>query len=121
MTPQVTLTSPMLVQPVLVFEASGPKLTTVHNRALTRGLEFAIYTAGSPQVRAWLMDALFTDQGRIDDPHLWDRCERLGLDVGRFESDRRSEGVARRVARDLRDGMRAGVTNTPALLRLSVD
>ena len=35
----------MLVQPVLVFEASGPKLTTVHNRALTRGLEFAIYTA----------------------------------------------------------------------------
>jgi protein-disulfide isomerase len=66
-------------------------------------------------------DALFTDQGRIDDPHLWDRCERLGLDVGRFESDRRSEAVAQRVARDLRDGMRAGVTNTPALLRLSVD
>jgi len=24
--------------------------------------QFAIYTAGSPQVRAWLMDALFTDQ-----------------------------------------------------------
>jgi hypothetical protein len=36
---------PMLVQPVLVFEASGAKLTTVHARALTRGLEFAIYTA----------------------------------------------------------------------------
>jgi protein-disulfide isomerase len=66
-------------------------------------------------------DALFADQGRIDDPHLWDRCERLGLDVGRFEVDRRSEAVAERVARDLRDGMRAGVTSTPALLRLSVD
>lgn len=66
-------------------------------------------------------DSLFADQGRIDDPHLWDRCERLGLDVGRFEADRRSEGVARRVTRDLRDGMRAGVTSTPALLRLSVD
>lgn len=66
-------------------------------------------------------DSLFADQGRIDDPHLWDRCERLGLDVGRFETDRRSEAVAQRVARDLRDGMRAGVANTPALLRPSVD
>jgi protein-disulfide isomerase len=66
-------------------------------------------------------DALFGDQGHIDDPHLWERCERLGLDVGRFEADRRSDSVAGRVARDLRDGMRAGVTSTPALLRPSVD
>jgi protein-disulfide isomerase len=66
-------------------------------------------------------DAVFADQGRIDDPHLWDRCERLGLDLGRFEADRRSDAVARRVARDLREGMRAGVTATPALLRPSVD
>jgi protein-disulfide isomerase len=66
-------------------------------------------------------DSLFEDQGRIDDPHLWDRCERLGLDVGRFEADRRTAAVAERVARDLRDGMRAGVTSTPALLRRSID
>jgi len=66
-------------------------------------------------------DALFADQGRIDDPHLWDRCAHLGIDVDRFESDRRSEVVAQRVARDLREGMRAGVTATPALLRPSVD
>jgi protein-disulfide isomerase len=66
-------------------------------------------------------DALYADQGRIDDPHLWERCERLGLDVGRFEADRRSDAVADRVARDLRDGMRAGVTTTPALARPSVD
>lgn len=66
-------------------------------------------------------DSLFADQGHIDDPHLWERCERLGLDVGRFEDDRRSEAVARRVARDLRDGMRAGVANTPALLRAPID
>jgi protein-disulfide isomerase len=66
-------------------------------------------------------DSLFEDQGRIDDPHLWSRCEALGLDVGRFETDRRSPAVADRVARDLRDGMRAGVANTPALLRPSVD
>ena len=66
-------------------------------------------------------DALFTDQGHIDDPHLWARCEALGLDVGRFESDRRSESVAGRVAGHLREGMRAGVTTTPALLRPTVD
>jgi protein-disulfide isomerase len=66
-------------------------------------------------------DALFADQGHIDDPHLWARAERLGLDVERFEADRRSEAVAERVGRDLREGLRAGVTSTPALLRPSVD
>jgi protein-disulfide isomerase len=62
-------------------------------------------------------DALFADQGRIDDPHLWARCERLGLDVARFDVDRRRPEVIARVTRDLREGMRAGVTATPALLR----
>jgi protein-disulfide isomerase len=64
-------------------------------------------------------DALFEDQGHLDDPHLWARCERLGLDVARFDFDRRSAEVADRVRRDLREGMRAGVTATPSLLRPS--
>ena len=34
-------------------------------------------------------DALFADQGRLEDPHLWARAERLGLDVARFDADRR--------------------------------
>ncbi|MCW2995150.1 MAG: disulfide bond formation protein DsbA [Conexibacter sp.] len=68
-----------------------------------------------------LHDSLFADQGHIDDPHLWARCDQLGLDVDRFEADRRSEAVATRVTRDLREGMRAGVTGTPAVLRPSVD
>jgi protein-disulfide isomerase len=66
-------------------------------------------------------DALFADQGHLDDPHLWARCERLGLDVARFDADRRSAAVAERVRRDVREGMRAGVTATPALLRPSID
>jgi len=78
--------------------------------------------AAAVQGAFWpLHDSLFADQGHIDDPHLWARCEQLGLDVERFEADRRSEVVATRVARDLREGMRAGVTGTPALLRPSVD
>jgi hypothetical protein len=36
---------PMLVQPVLVFEAGKAKLATVHARALDRGVPIAIYTA----------------------------------------------------------------------------
>jgi hypothetical protein len=36
---------PMLVQPVLIFEAGKAKLATVHARALGRGLPIAIYTA----------------------------------------------------------------------------
>jgi hypothetical protein len=36
---------PMLVQPVLVYEAGAGKLRTVYERALSRELRFAIYTA----------------------------------------------------------------------------
>jgi hypothetical protein len=35
---------PLLVQPVLVYEASGAKLTTVRERAERRGVTIAIYT-----------------------------------------------------------------------------
>jgi len=61
-------------------------------------------------------DALFADQGRLEDPHLWARAEALGLDVARFEADRRSEAVAARVSADFRGGVRAGVPTTPTLI-----
>jgi protein-disulfide isomerase len=60
-------------------------------------------------------DSLYADQGRLDDPHLWDRVTRLGLDLDRFEADRRAEEVAERVQRDFRTGIRAGVMTTPTL------
>jgi protein-disulfide isomerase len=84
-----------------------------HPRA--RVLAQAAEAAGL-QDRFWeFHDSLFEDQGRLDDPHLWSRCERLGMDVDRFEADRRSEGVAERVQRDFRSGIRAGVTTTPTI------
>jgi protein-disulfide isomerase len=61
-------------------------------------------------------DSLYADQGRLDDPHLWERAEQLGLDVDRFEVDRRSDAVAARVQRDVREGLRAGVVETPTLV-----
>lgn len=60
-------------------------------------------------------DALYEDQGSLADPHLWARAETLGLDLDRFEHDRRSETTIARVKRDVRAAMRAGVTATPTL------
>jgi protein-disulfide isomerase len=72
--------------------------------------------AAAAQGAFWAMhDALFADQGRLEDPHLWERAERLGLDVARFDADRRSEAVERRIAADFRAGVRAGVATTPTL------
>lgn len=74
--------------------------------------------AAAAQGRFWEMhDALFADQARLEDPHLWDRAERLGLDVKRFDADRRSDPVQARVERDFRAGIRGGVVTTPALFR----
>ncbi len=64
----------------------------------------------------WEMhDLLFADQSRLEDPHLWQRAERLGLDLDRFEADRRSERVLARVTSDFRSGVRAGVVTTPTV------
>jgi protein-disulfide isomerase len=72
--------------------------------------------AAARQGRFWdLHDSLMADQGRLDDPHLWARCRDLGLDLDRFEADRRSPEAADRVERDFRTGIRAGVTTTPTL------
>ena len=56
-------------------------------------------------------DALFADQGRLEDPHLWARAERLGLDLARFDADRRVRRRAARVKADFRGGLRAGVAD----------
>ncbi len=61
-----------------------------------------------------LVDSIYRDQGRIDDPHLWERAESLGLDLERFNRERRSELVVERVRRDFESGIRAGVAGTPA-------
>lgn len=60
-------------------------------------------------------DALFADQGRLEDPHLWRRAEHLGLDIERFEVDRHAEVTVARVRRDFDAGVRAGAMSTPAI------
>jgi protein-disulfide isomerase len=72
--------------------------------------------AAGEQGAFWEMhDALFDDQGRLEDPHLWARAERLGLDIARFDADRRSDRIAQRVRAHFHGGVRAGVATTPTL------
>jgi len=73
--------------------------------------------AAGLQGRFWeLHDALFGDPAHTDDPHLWAHARALGLDLDRFERDRRSDTVAQRVREQTRAGMRAGVAVTPTLI-----
>ena len=73
--------------------------------------------AAARQDAFWqLHDAVYGDQGRIDDPHIWEHAERLGLDVDRLEADRRDPDVAERVERDVRSALRAGAATTPTLV-----
>src|SRR5215469_5703918 len=54
--------------------------------------------AAGAQGRFWEMhDLLFSDQGRLEDPHLWARARSLGLDLARFEADRRGADVEARI------------------------
>jgi protein-disulfide isomerase len=88
-------------------------LKAKHERAVPLALAAE---AAARQDAFWSFhDALYADQGRIDDPHLWARITALGLDVERFERDRRDAAIAERVRRDVRDALRAGATTTPAL------
>ncbi len=82
-----------------------------HPRA--RVLAAAAEAAGL-QGRFWEMhDSLLEDQGHLDDPHLWERASRFGLDLDRFEADRRSAAVNDRIEDHFRSGIRAGVVTTP--------
>jgi protein-disulfide isomerase len=72
--------------------------------------------AAGLQGRFWEMhDALFADQARLEDPHLWERARTLHLDLERFDRDRHSDALHDRVREDFESGVRAGVVTTPTV------
>jgi protein-disulfide isomerase len=89
--------------PVASKHPRGPAL---HAAAEAAGLQ-------RPDAFWEMCDSIYSDQGRQDDPHLWQRAKTLGLDLDRFERDRRSDAVSGRVRSDFEGGIRAGVTGTP--------
>jgi protein-disulfide isomerase len=94
-------------------------VTSKHPRS--PALHAAAEAAGGQGQFFAMVDSLYADRGRVDDPHLWERAEQLGLDLERFERDRRAETVAARVRRDFESGIRAGVTSTPAVFETTAD
>jgi len=73
--------------------------------------------AAASQGEFWAFhDACYADQGRLDDPHLWERVRELRMDLVRFDADRHGEGAKARVMRDVRDGVRCGIVSTPTLV-----
>jgi protein-disulfide isomerase len=81
-----------------------PRAPALHAAAEAAGLQDAFWE---------MCDSLYADRGRVDDPHLWERAERFGLDLERFNYDRRSAAVGARIERDFASGIRAGVSGTP--------
>lgn len=84
--------------------AKHPRAPALHAATEATGMQGAFWE---------MCDSLYADRGRVDDPHLWERAERFGIDLERFNGDRRSERVRARVERDFVSGVRAGVSGTP--------
>jgi len=121
--------------PLVVYaDYECPYCAVLHARLVAQGASwvFRHFPVRSKHPRAWaaaaaaeaaglqgrflaMHEALYGDQGRLEDPHLWERAERLVLDVARFDADRRSEPVLARIRRDFESGIRAGVVTTPTL------
>ncbi len=80
-------------------------------------LHAAVEAAGQQHEDAFwsMVDRIYGNPGRQDDPHLWGWARELDLELSRFDDGRRSDPVANRVKRDFRSGIRAGVTGTPAV------
>jgi protein-disulfide isomerase len=83
-----------------------PRSPALHAAAEAAGMQGSFFE---------MVDSLYSERGRVDDPHLWERARRLGLDLERFEEDRRSPAVRDRIGRDFDSGIRGGVTGTPAV------
>lgn len=90
----------------LALESRHPRAVVLARAAEAAGAQGAFWT---------FHDSLYADQGRTDDPHLWSRAEQLGLDLDRFEHDRRADWTLERVKGDVHDAVRAGATTTPTV------
>ena len=81
----------------------------------TRAAALAAEAAGA-QTDLWTMhEHLFEHQNHLEELDLQEYATELGLDADRFERDRRSPEIARRIDQDVNSGERSGVDGTPTL------
>lgn len=91
----------------IVLSARGPRGAVLARAAEAAALQGAFWE---------VHDRLFADQGHQEDPHLWALCTELGLDLERFDADRRSDAVGERVIAQTRQALRGGIAATPTLV-----
>jgi len=71
--------------------------------------------AAGRQGKFWEMhDKIFANQRELSDAKYVEWARELGLDVARFEADRKSEATKQRVAQEEDEANRLGVSGTPA-------
>ncbi len=89
-------------------------LTEIHPHALAAS---AAAEAATLQDRFWEMhELLFARQKELEDADLRRYAAELGLDAGRFDADRASDGVGARIRRDVESGLATGeVLGTPTM------
>lgn len=114
-------TCPRCQQAVLRLRASPVRLTWRHLVLRARGprpraLAAALEAAGRQDAFWPVLDAVVAEPGRTEDPDLWALIRRLGLDVERFDHDRRDAATAAAIAADLSAGLAAGAVGTPAIV-----
>jgi len=86
-------------------------LSQIHPHA-ERAAEAA--EAAGAQGKFWQMhDMLFEHQNALDDAHLLDYAQAIGLDVNRFASDLAEQTYAPKVREHFRSGIWSGVNGTP--------
>jgi protein-disulfide isomerase len=70
--------------------------------------------AAAHQGRFWAMhDVLFEHRRALEDEHLREYAEELGLDMDRFEQDMAEHRFAARIEEDIQGGAASGVPGTP--------
>jgi protein-disulfide isomerase len=101
-------------------EAYGDRVNLVYKHLPLRihpeapGAAAAAEAAGM-QGKFWEMhDKIFAGQRELADAKYVEWARELGLDLERFDADRRSEAVRARIAKDEEEANRFGVSGTPA-------
>jgi protein-disulfide isomerase len=89
-------------------------LTEIHPYAAAAA---AAAEAAAAQGTFWGMhELLFAHQSTLDEEHLHEYARTLALDIDRFDEERASDPILRRVARDVVSGNASGqVVGTPTL------
>src|SRR5581483_1239688 len=88
------------------------------NEAVHPGATFAARAAeaAGAQGRFWEMhDKLYENEPPLTEPQIRGFAETLGLDLDQFERDLAQDKTASRVAQDLEEGRRNGVSGTPTI------